>query len=298
MGRSVRRRWLKGLLIFAVVVLIGGTAFNYVYLSDLRPDSLAEDTPAMREAGAKQLEALAAAHGLDAWLGYQVMDITFEDTWHGDMIKRFLMHWKESPQAIHGRFIRGSWTGDLELLSGPDKGDRWGIQSWKTWTTKPGEQPVFEQDGKVEFVVPTTQYFLELPLRIKSATVALEAGQAAWEGKTYNLVFTTWDTVQPVREMDQYLLWIDPETGLLARTDYTVRDQGGVATGSAYYRDYADFGGVQLAKEIAIFGLMPGGDAMPVHTFMTEKVEWDTVSPDDLRPDPSLPNEGESKPRS
>ncbi len=279
-------------------MLIGGTAFNYLYLADLRPDSLAEDTPAAREAGAKRLEALAAAHGLDAWHGYQVMDVTFEDTWHGDMVKRLMMHWKESPQALRGRFIRGGWTGDLELLSGPDQGDRWGIQNWKTWTAGPGEEPVFEPNGQIEFVVPTTQYFFELPLRIQSATVALEAGKAAWEGKTYDLVFATWDTAEPVREMDQYLLWIDPETGLLARTDYTVRDQGGPAVGSAYYRGYADFGGVQVAKEIAIFGLMPGGGTLPVHTFETEKLDWDTFSPSDLRPNPSLPNEGESKPRS
>ena len=296
MGRSGRRGWLKGLLIFAVVVLIGGTAFNYLYLADLRRDSLAQDTPAAREAGARRLDTLAAAHGLDAWLGYQVMDVTFEDVWYGDMMKRFMMHWKESPQALRGRFIRGGWTGDLELLSGPDKGKRWGIQSWKTWTAEPGEEPVFEQDDTVEFVVPTTQYFLELPLRMRSATVALDSGQDVWEGKTHDLIFASWGTAEPVLEVDQYVLWIDPETGLLARVDFTVRDQGGGATGSARYRHYVDVGGVQVAKEIAIFGLLPAGAEMPVHTFVTEKVEWDTVSPDDLRPDPSLANEGESKP--
>lgn len=50
MPKSRRRGWLRGLLIFAAVVLIGGAAFNYLYLFDLRPDSLVEDTPAAREA--------------------------------------------------------------------------------------------------------------------------------------------------------------------------------------------------------------------------------------------------------
>ena len=298
MGQSRRRGWLKGLLIFAVVALIGGTAFNYLYLADLRRDSLSEDTPEAREAGARRLDTLAAAHGLYAWQGYQVMDVTFEDVWYGDMIKHFMMHWEESPQALRGRFIRGGWTGDLELLSGPDKGKRWGIQSWKAWTAEPGQEPVFEQNDTVEFVVPTTQYFLELPLRMRSATVALDAGQAVWEGKTYDLVFTSWGVPEPMPEADQYLLWIDPETGLLARVDFTVREQGGAAAASARYRHYADVGGVQIAKEIAIFGFMPGGAQIPIHTFVTEKVEWDTVSPDDLRPDPSLANDGDSKPGS
>lgn len=293
---SKGRSWLKGLLIFVLVMLIGGVALNHFYLADLRPDTLVQDSPEAREAATKRLEALASAHGVEAWRGYQVMDVTVTDTWHGEMMKRAMMHWKESPQVVHGRFIRGGWTGDLELLSGPDKGDRWGVQSWKTWKAGPGEDPAFEPNDKIEFVVPTTQYFLELPLRIRSATVALDAGETDWDGKTYDLVFASWETAEPVREMDQYLLWIDQETGLLARTDFTVRDEGGPAVGSARYRDYADFGGVQMAKEIAIFAPMPGGMEMPIHTFVTEEVQWDTVPPDALRPDPSLPDEGESKP--
>ncbi len=292
------RGWLRTVLLVAVLILVGGVAMKYLYVVDIRPDSLVADSPGARETGAKRLEALAEAHGASAWQEYQVMEVTFEDAWHGELMKRFMMHWEESPQALRGHFLRGAWTGQLELLSGPRKGDRWGIQSWKTWTAKAGEEPVFEEDTTVEFVVPTTQYFLELPLRMESATVALEAGQDVWEGKPYDLLFTTWETAEPDSKIDQYVLWIDPETGLLARTDFTVRDVGASMVGSARYRDYEDFGGVKIAKEITLFGIGPGGMEMPAHTFRTEAVEWDSVPVDALRPDPTLPHEGESKPGS
>lgn len=298
MGRSVGRKWLRGLLIAAVLVLVAGALFNYLYIADLRPDSLVEDTTEARKAGAERLEALAAAHGATAWTEYRVMDIRFSDIWEDDWIPRSFMHWEESPQGLRGRFLRGTWTGELELLDGPEQGHRWGIQSWKTWRAKPGGSPEFVEDEMIEFVVPTTQYFLELPLRIETATIALEAGQGEWDGKTYDLVFATWGSSEPTKRFDQYLLWIDPKTGLLARTDYTVRDQAGGAVGSAQYSDYEDFGGVKLAKTIAVFAAMPGGNEVPVHRFVTESVAWDTTPVDALRPDPRLPAEGQSKPGS
>ncbi|MEM7136170.1 MAG: hypothetical protein AAF500_06305 [Myxococcota bacterium] len=296
MAPSSPRRWPKRLLMVLGVLVIFAVVFNHFYLADLRPDSLVADSPEARTAGTERLQALAQAHGDETWRQYQVMDVAVTDEWQGEIVQRTFMHWAESPQSLHGRFLRGAWTGELELLSGPDAGDRWGIQSWKTWKAKPGGEPVFAEDPTIEFVVPTTQYFLELPLRIQSANVVLDAGEVEWNGRTYDLVFATWDSLEPRADMDQYVLWIDQDTGLLARTDFTVRDEGGGAVGSAHYLDYADFGGVQMAKEIAIYGLLPGGIELPVHTYRTENVAWDTVPIDTLRPDPTLPSEGEFKP--
>lgn len=298
MAQSRARRWAKRLLIVLFSLVAVAIVVNAFYLADLRPEGLAEDTPEARAAAAERLDALAVAHGLDAWEGYQVMDVDVEDVWHGQLMQRGMMHWKESPQSLHGRYVRGGWTGELELLSGPDAGDRWGVQSWKSWKADPGGDPVFEDDAVVEFVVPTTQYFLELPLRIRSATLALEASKQMLDGKNYDVVFATWESPEPLSDMDQYVLFIDPDTGLLARTDFTVRDQGGSMVGSARYLNYDDFGGVKMARRIEIFGLMPGGFEIPVHTFVTNEVAWDESELDELRPDPTLPDEGESKPDS
>lgn len=298
MVQSQGRRWPKRLLLIVAALFVIGVVVNYTYVVDLRPDTLVEDTPDARAAGTARLQAMASAHGAEAWQQYDVMDVMVDDTWHGAMMRGAMMHWEESPQSLHGRFARGTWTGEVELLSGPDTGERWGVQSWKTWKAEAGGEPEFAHDSTVEFVVPTTQYFLELPLRIPSATIVLEAGQTTWNGKAYDLVFATWESPEPLSEMDQYVLFIDPDTGLLARTDFTVRDQGGGAVGSAHYLDYEDVGGVKMAKEIAIFGLLPGGVELPVHTFDMKDLQWDTVTVDALRPDPTLPDEGESKPSS
>lgn len=298
MAHSNVGRWTKRLLIVLFGLVAVAVVFNAFYLADIRPQGLADDTPEARAAATERLKALADAHGHEAWTQYQVMDVEVEDIWHGELMQRGMMHWKESPQSLHGRFVRGGWTGELELLSGPDAGDRWGVQSWKSWKADPGGEPVFGDDALVEFVVPTTQYFLEFPLRIPSATVALQGAKTMWNAKNYEVVFATWESPEPLEHMDQYVLYIDPDTGLLARVDFTVRDQGGSAVGSARYLNYDDFGGVQMARRIEIFGLMPGGLEIPVHTFVTNEVSWDTFELDELRPDPTLPDEGESKPDS
>ena len=293
-----QRRWFRFFLWGGVLLLIAAWGFNRFYVADLRPDGLASDDTNARALGQRRLEALAEAHGRKAWESYDVMEVEFKDAWHGTLTQTFFMPWEKSPQSIRARFLRGSWTADFELLDGPSEGERWGIQSWRTWKAPPEGKPVFEHDEQVEFFLPTTQYFFELPLRIRSADVAVDAGPAQWKGKEYDRVFATWRSAEPRQDVDQYVLWIDRDSGLLARTDFTVRDQGGGALGSAQYNDYRSIGGVQMPSDISIFGLMPGGAKLPVHTFWIEDVLWDTVSPRALQPDPTLPPEGESKPPS
>ena len=296
--RRPHRRWFRLLLTAGVLLLLAAWIFNRFYLADLRPDGLRPFDTAAQALGEQRLQALADAHGRDAWEGYEVMEVDFKDAWHGTMAQSFFMPWTRSPQSLRARFLCGSWTSDFELLDGPDEGHRWGIQSWKTWKAAPNGEPAFEEDDELEFFLPTTQYFFELPFRIKSAEIVVDAGSASWEGKDYDRVFATWGSAEPQEELDQYLLWIDPDTGLLARVDYTVRDQGGAAVGSAHYNAYRRVGGVQMPSDISVLGVMPGGAEMPIHTFWIEDIRWNTVSPEALRPDPSLLPEGESKPGS
>lgn len=50
------------------------------------------------------------------------------------------------------------------------------------------------------------------------------AGSKEIEDITYDLVFATWESLEPNKEFDQYLLYISQETGLVAFASYTVRD--------------------------------------------------------------------------
>lgn len=285
------RRIIFGLVLLAVTLL----AVDRWLPADIRPDGFddeAEDGASARE----RLESLRAAHGADAWEQYTVMDVRFQDDWPFWLTRALLSPWDVSNQSLRGRMLRRSWTTELTLLDGDDPGERWGLQSWKTWRASSTGDPTFEESWVIATMVPGLRYFLELPLAQDTATYVGDAGTGTLDGKTHERLYVTWNRSEPQRDYDQYVLWIDPDTGLVARVDFTIRALSGLAVATAAFRDYEDHGGVKLPREIVIDGVLPTGHTLPVHTIRVDDVQWDTVTVDSLKPDPTLVDTGEVKP--
>ena len=264
--------------------------------TDIRPGGHSEATDEAQAAGARRLAALREAHGADAWEAHRTMEVTFVDEWPFALTRVALNPWDEPAQRVRAKLIKRSWTTELELLDGRDAGMRWGLQNWKTWTAAPQEDPTFEDSWLVAVTVAGLRYFIELPLNQDTATVVTDLGPADWNDKRYERLYITWRTHEPQREYDQYVLWIDPDTGLLARVDFTIRALAGAAVARAVFRDHRMYEGVWLPSEIVIDGVLPTGQTLPVHTIRIEDVQWDTVPASSLKPDPSLPETGETKP--
>ena len=51
--------------------------------------------------------------------------------------------------------------------------------------------------------------------RIKDAPIISYAGEDEFRGKKYDLVFCSWGTEKPHMKHDQYVAWINKETGLM-----------------------------------------------------------------------------------
>ena len=289
-GRRWRRVWIG---ILALILL--GLAFDRLMPADVRPASLEDnerDEPAARE----RLERVRAAHGAEAWEQYRVMDVVFYDDWPFWLTRAPLTPWDVPRQKLRAKLLRRNWTTEFELLNGDRPGERWGLQSWKTWRAEPGGDPVFEDSWVVATTLAGLRYFIELPLPQDTATHVQDAGMATWNGKTYERLYVTWERGEPQRDFDQYVLWIDPQSGLVARVDFTIRALSGLAVARAAFEEYADAGGVRFPRKIVIDGVLPTGHTLPVHTIEIERVEWDTVEPDALKPDPTLADMGEAKP--
>ena len=112
------------------------------------------------------------------------------------------------------------------------------------------------------------------------------AGERELGGKRYELVYLTWGSVAPTKQVDQYVAWIDQETGRLGILQYTVRDFGKFVTGAAFYEDYEQVQGIQVARRIAIADLEDREDVLHVMDF--KSIEYGVDVPDTfLRPDPS-----------
>ena len=293
-----KRRWFQWTIIAAAALVIAAVAFDELYVVDLRPSTLRIDElpPDVKEQGQIILEEAANAHGLKAWQSHQVLDLTFVDEWYGGLAQRLYMEWGHSPQRIRAQFLRGTWTSRYEFLDGPEEGHVWGLQSWRTYKIKPDGEPAFESDAALEFLLPTVQYFFELPFRIRDGSVIAYAGTQEWRGRSYETVFVTWNSLAPNRNMDQYVIWIDQETKLVGRADYTVRDQGAFVSGSAEYGDFRDVGGVQLAFKVGLLATGPGGIRTLVHEMRIDEAAWDEAKLALLLPNPDLPPEGDSKP--
>lgn len=56
-----------------------------------------------------------------------------------------------------------------------------------------------------------------------SANIVECVGQQSWNGRNYDLVFATWNSFELNTEIDQYIIWINKETGLIDRFDATGR---------------------------------------------------------------------------
>ena len=292
-----RRKWSRVLFVIGLGGL-GLFAVDRLAPADIRPDNLPEQTSEELSSARARLESLRAAHGSDAWEQYSVMDVHFRDEWPFWLTRAVLSPWDVSDQALRARMLRRSWTTEVTLLNGDAPGERWGLQSWKTWRSPPDGTPRFDESWVIGTMVPGLRYFLELPLTQDTATFVQNAGTAMLDERPHERLYVTWNQSAPQRDFDQYVLWLDPDTGLVARVDFTIRALSGLAVATATFRDYRDYGGVKFPGEIVIDGVLPTGHTLPVHTIRVSDVQWDTFDAEALRPDPSLEELGETKPRS
>ena len=285
---STRKRVLIGLALALGAV----GAVWALYVADLRPDSLrGEVAPEAASRGRALLDEMAAAHGLSAYREHHALDVELRDTWNpmlGPMCP-----WPDNGQHLRLQIQTGGWDSKVTYIDGPEVGGARGIQSWRTYAHPRGGERTFEQEAQWIFMLPTIQYFVELPLRIAEAGVALDAGSVELDGKRYERVLATWESAEPSRSMDQYLLYIDPETHLLHRADFTIRDQGAQMVGAVTLGELREVGGVTLPFDHEIIAILPGGIEMGAHHIEVASAEFDTFEVSEVQPDPELIGRGE-----
>ncbi len=141
----------------------------------------------------------------------------------------------------------------------------------------------------------------------------LNAGEAEHRGRSYERVFVTWGAAEPHLEDDQYLLWIDKETGLVEMVRYTVRElllmtEGlthsltrALGAGTIHFDDYREIDGVMIPFVQTVNLAEPLLTQYPVsgtflHRLEIEDARFDTIPPETLTPDPSRPRPADSKP--
>ena len=105
----------------------------------------------------------------------------------------------------------------------------------------------------------------------------------------------TWGSLELNRELDQYIIYINKESGLIDRIEYTIRDMGGFATGATNFIDYQLVDGVMVPFQLEAAVIMPGGLEQVMHRVTLESAGWNTITPDLLLPSPDFVSEKDSK---
>ena len=288
-----RRLLLVALASLIVLGVVGITIAFHV--SDIRPAELKKGyvTEAAASRGEEALATTAIRHGIQKWKKRSNLEIVGTDDWFHWMGRALISPFQNAQQKFKLQLLLGTWTSRLELLDASGSTEVWGIQAWNTYRAQVGQDPVFRSDKQIRFFLPTFQWWFEFPFRIASGTVI--AALSDTQEVSFDRVFVTWSSLEPNREIDQYIVDINRETGLIYRIEYTIRDMGGFATGATNFRDYRSVDGVMVPFQLEAGVMMPGGFEQIMHRITVGSASWDTVTPARLLPNPDLVSEKDSK---
>ena len=285
---------MKALKIIGVIVglLIAGVVAVLAFgTSDLRTET-AKQNPS-EEKARFLLNEMAKAHQIQNWDSISTYTVRFQEEMFGT-IGKSSNPFPEAKSQFNLSYIPNTYDGKLSFTDGPNKGIAWGIQSWKTYKTTNGGDATFKKDKVTYFWVPTYQYFVEFPLRIMNANAFGYAGKQTINGKACEGFIASWNTIEPQRHIDQYLVWLDTETKRIVKLEYTVREMYNFLTGAAYYTEYKDFGGIILPTKMPVeSNLVSKGKYL--HQMDILNFESNTMSVSDLRPDASIKVVGDDK---
>jgi hypothetical protein len=198
------------------------------------------------------------------------------------------------------RFLPNSFDGQVEHLEGRNEGDVYGMQSWEYYTL---EKDGYEKDNspRREWGVATYHYLIEGPFRLLKADIIQYAGQATYNGVTYDLVFATWDKVEPHGAHDQWLFYIHPETKMVDLVNATIRDYflpmpKNMAEGTVIYKREKHESGIYFPEEMTIQILTPKKEKKHLYKMIMSNYQVDGFEPKEIKPFPGLKEYGDAKP--
>lgn len=233
---SVMKKIIIGLISLLAIIAIAGYLFLN-RLTDIRTEEV--KTKLDKELGLKVLNEMAEAHGLKYLDSIETYSFTMKKESFSALANMNSPFPADNP-SIRMDVLPKTFTSRLIFLSGEWKDKVWGIQSWRTYEGTVGTDFQFNEENnkRREYLLPTYQYFIEVPQRIFEADIISHAGERTLEGKKYDLVYATWNKPEPQKEVDQYMLWIDKSTKILRKLHYTVRDRFNFLNATKNYDSY------------------------------------------------------------
>lgn len=289
--------------ISTILVVLLALSLSACGLADLRTSAQKEgNLPSdSEEIGAELLERAIKAQGVDKMSNFQNYEVVAVDHWKG-LFGTLGKVWPTKKAKLRLRYAIDSFDSQLEFLDGKERGMIAGLQSWNYYEKYEDGEIHFKEkaDKKNRFGLAAFHYFFELPVRLSKAEIVKYVGERAKDGKTYDLVFASWMSEEPNKEADQYVAWINKETGLLEYSEFTIRDSyaAGPASiyGAMYYADFREINGVLIPFQQSAFKNSAGSDKEDfLHRLTVESFEFDAFDHALLYPGSDIGKSGDAK---
>lgn len=267
--------------------------------ADLRSEALVDEgaTPERVERGRELLAAAAERHGLDAWRSRRTTEVTLRDDWASFLaVVTFSKPW-DAEDLFALRFENGTFNAQAVFLEGRRAGQTIGLQAWRRYRRAPDGALTWDVErNRAGFVLPALVYFVELPFRLLDAPVVVFDETATFEGRPCDKVLATWGAPEPQPGLDQYVLWIDRETELVRRADFTVREEARFVAFTVFYDDYRTVDGVRVPFLQTVSAAEEAYRDDFAHQVRVESVRYDAFDVAELYPDPERTRVGDAKP--
>ncbi len=277
-------------LLYTIFSLLILTSTFSCRTADIRTTEVKNDFN--QQLGLEVLQKMSKAHALTKWDNIETYSFHLTDEFYG-LMGNFGNPFPNNKADFEFQAIAKTFTSKAIFKDEKWKDKIWGIQSWRTYSSEEnGSIELHSKNDKtIEFWLPTYQYFIETPSRIFEAEFISYAGERKLNGKTYDLVYATWISDKPHKDVDQYILWIDKENHMLAQMQYTVRDQYKWIYATLRYSIYEQIDGVPFPKEMNISLLGPDKKKI-LHTVSIDNINLNMIPKDSLLVFPNLGSTG------
>ena len=255
--------------------------------------------------GEELLERAWRKQGYDKLEKHQVYSFHGSDTWRGVMGKMSQI-WPSMKAEMEFKFQVGTFDGQVTFVNGEQSGDIAGIQNWNYYEIHNNDTLFKDKDARNNerqvLGLSAFQYFTEMISRIKNAPIISYAGEKEFRGKKYDLVFCTWGSEKPHNEDDQYIAWINKETGLMNFVQYTIREiylrppGYKMVGGGIEFADFRNIDGVMIPHDHLIYAIkLRKNQKNNLHRLILSDFEFDSFNVNDLRIDKNIKQGGDFK---
>lgn len=266
-------------LVALIAIAVGAIVASGRPIADILPDDAFDGAPtAEAQARGRALLAasLDAAGGAAAWARHRTQVLDMRDVWQG--VGRLFNPWPAADVTVHLVQRRHTFDSRAVFTAGVDGPLTWEVRDRAAYE-RAGDgarEPV--DDANIRFMLPTVQYFVELPQRLTEAELAAWTGETTVRGRTYDIVYATWGSWAANPKYDQYLVHVDRQTGRVGMLQYTVREAMRIATATAHLDDYREVDGLWIPFEMTVTAAPtddPHGDGW-MHRMTVTSVAFDS----------------------